>query len=123
MQTLYQRIGGEEVIKSLVDIFYKKVFSDPLIGKFFLHTSIEKLKTMQLEFFTIALGGSKRTSTVSIYDAHHGRGIKREHLTRFTDCLLETLHDIGVNEEDSKEVIARIARYSNDVLGEATVDG
>ncbi len=123
MQTLYHRIGGAEVIKSLVDIFYKKVFSDGLIGKFFLNTSIEKLKAMQLEFFTIALGGPDSTSKISVYDAHHGRGIKREHLTRFTDHLLDTLRDIGVSEEDSKEVVARIAAYSSDVIGDATVDG
>ncbi len=123
MQTLYQRIGGQEVIEKTVDRFYEHVLADPLMQPFFANTSMDKLRTMQMEFFTIALDGPDTGTTISLYASHQGRGIERQHLTRFTEHLLATLREIGMNESDVSAVIARIATYSDQILGESTIDG
>ena len=123
MPTLYDKIGGRETIEQLITAFYQRVLSDPLLSPFFEQTSIEKLKKMQTAFFTIALGGPEPEMEISIYEAHRGRGIQRKHLTQFTQHLMETLHEIGVAEEDAVKIYQRIGTYSDDVLGEASVDG
>lgn len=123
MPTIYDRIGGAKTIDKLVTAFYQHVLADPELQPFFEHTSIPKLERMQHEFFTIALGGPPPDSTVSLYDAHQGRGIERKHLTRFTEHLLATLREIGIEEADAQNVYTRIAMYSDEVLGEANVDG
>ena len=122
-ETLYEKIGGEERIKSLVTAFYQRVLSDPLLQPFFENSDIEKLKKMQIAFFTIATDGSSPESPISLWEAHRGRGIKVQHLTRFTDILLETLRSVGVEEADASEVCGRVSTYANDIIGDTTVDG
>lgn len=123
MTTIYEQIGGAETIDKLIGSFYRHVLADPMLSPFFENTSIEKLQRMQKVFFTIALGGPDPEVKISIYEAHRGRGIKREHLTRFTEHLMNTLREIGVEEENAKSVYQRISIYADDVLGEAAEDG
>lgn len=123
MQTLYERIGGAPTIEKLIVSFYQNVLADPLLQPFFEHTSIETLTRMQKAFFSVALGGPEPSEKISLYEVHQGRGIQVKHLTRFTEHLLNTLREIGVEEQDAKQVYERIATYSNDVLGESSVDG
>ena len=123
METLYDKIGGEETIKKMITPFYQKVLSDSLLGPFFAETSLEKLTRMQEQFFTIALGGPAKDTNISLVDAHQGRGIERQHLTRFTDHLLETLREVGVGDSEASEVVAKIATYSGEIVGDVGVDG
>ena len=123
METLYERIGGKESIEQLITAFYQRVMNDPMLNPFFENTSIEKLKRMQVAFFTIALGGPEPEEMPNLADAHRDRGIESKHLTRYTELLIETLADIGIPEEAAQKVYQRIATYSNDVLGETSVDG
>lgn len=123
METLFEKIGGTESVEQLVTAFYQRVLVDPLIGPFFKNTKIEKLHKMQVAFFSIALGGGAPDEMKSLVDVHRGRGIESKHLTRFTELLVETLHEVGISQEDAKRVYERIATYSGEVLGETSEDG
>ncbi len=123
METIYEQIGGEETIDKLIGTFYQHVLADPLLSPFFENSSIEKLQRMQKAFFSIALGGPDPDIKISIYESHRGRGIKREHLTRFTEHLMNTLREIGVDENKATKVYQRISIYADDVLGDAAEDG
>ncbi|MEZ6094352.1 MAG: group 1 truncated hemoglobin [Pirellulaceae bacterium] len=123
MTTLFEKIGKRPGIERLVGAFYHRVLADPLLSPFFEETSIEKLKEMQIAFFTIALGGPEPPLEVSLYESHRGKGIRRKHLTRFVEHLVATLAEIGVEPEDAKRIYERIGTYSDEVLGDASVDG
>ena len=123
MPTLYEQIGGQPTVAKLITAFYKKVFTDPMLGPFFVHTSLEKLTLMQEQFFTIALGGPKPENSIPLREPHHGRGIRHEHLTRFTDHLMSTLNDVGIEGEDANAIVVRIAGYSGEILGDVSVSG
>lgn len=117
MPTLYEKVGGQSTIATLISAFYQRVFADPVLGPFFVETSLEKLTHMQEQFFTIALGGPGPDDKICLRSAHQGRGIEAIHLTRFTDHLLNTLKDVGVDEDDAKDIVQRISEYSHDILG------
>lgn len=121
--TLYDKIGGAPTIEKLVTSFYQNVLFDPELQPFFVDTSIEKLKRMQRAFFSIALGGPVPDEKISLFEAHAGRGIERRHLTRFTEHLLSTLLEIGIEGSDSEQVIEQVSMYADEVLGESSVDG
>lgn len=122
-QSLYEKIGGAETIEKLVTTFYQNVLADPLLMPFFENTAIEKLQAMQKAFFSIALGGPAPDAEISLYQAHRGRGIERRHLTQFTEHLVATLREIGVEGDDALRVYERIGTYSDEVLGDTSVDG
>ncbi len=123
MITLYEKIGGEPTIKKLITHFYQRVLADPELQPFFEHTSVEKLQNMQAAFFSAALDGPPLTTKLELFESHRGRGIRRTHLTQFTEHLVETLREIGVDEEDAKSIYQKIALYANEILGEASVGG
>lgn len=120
--TLYDQIGKENIEK-LVVAFYQRVLADPMLQPFFAKTSVEKLQRMQVEFFTVALGGPEPPTRISLYAAHQGRGIEWQHLTRFTEHLVATLEEVGIDKQRADKVYERISMYSNEILGDASVDG
>jgi hemoglobin len=121
--TLYERIGGRPAIEALVTSFYQRVLFDPELERFFRKTAVEKLRSMQIAFFTIALDGPEPGFPISLRQAHAGRGIQREHLSRFTGHLLSTLEEAGFGEEITLGVVQRISMYADEVLGDAQSDG
>lgn len=121
--TLFDRVGGEAAVRSLVDAFYTRVLDDPFLSPFFASTSMERLRAMQLEFFSAALGGPVQYSGKPIAYVHHGRGIAPTHLSRFLDHLLATLKDQNLDEKDVYDIISRINLYTTDLTGRTATDG
>jgi hemoglobin len=121
-ETLYEQIGGRETVERLINNFYDRVLADPQLKPFFEHTSMDKLRKMQQEFFASALDGPATISELDLAYIHHGRGIRTTHFNRFVQHLLETLASIGVDEEQQMEVIRRISTYVNDITGEVSTD-
>ncbi len=115
--SLYERLGGEEVISTLIPAFYARVLADPDLSPFFKHTTIEKLHAMQREFFVMATGGPIAYTGRPLAHAHHGRGITREHFASFTGHLMETLRDLGVTQMEADEVIQRVNATVNEIVG------
>jgi len=115
--SLYERIGGAETVAKLVDAFYRRILADPELAPFFADSDMHKLRAMQREFFSVALGGPVTYFGKPLAYAHRGRGIERPHLQRFVDHLLATLEDHGLDERDVHDVIERINVYSSDILG------
>ncbi len=121
-QSLYDRIGGEEAVAGLVDHFYDRVLDDPELEPFFRYTPMEKLRSMQLEFFAAALDGPVKYTGQPIDYIHQGRGITTKHLTRFMGHLLMTIREFHPNEKEVDEMIQRISTYADDVLDGAPGD-
>ena len=115
--SLYERIGGAETVATLVEHFYERVTADLELAPFFAKTDLKKLRAMQREFFSVALGGPVTYFGKPLAYAHRGRGIERRHFQRFVEHLLATLADQGLAERDVHDLIERINVYSSDILG------
>ncbi len=115
--SLYEKVGGKAGVEALVYEFYGRVMQDPDLAPYFEKTAFDKLRVMQVEFFTMALDGPAEYRGRSLGAAHHGRGITTGALTRFVGHLMATLQTKGVSEADTEAIIDRINRRSNEVLG------
>ena len=122
-KSLYDRVGGEAVIEQLVTAFYERVLGDPELAPFFRGTKMDKLRSMQREFFAAALGGPMTYSGKPLSHVHDGRGITTRHLTRFVDHLLETLRESNLDQRDVDEIVTRVSRYSDEIVGGGGMDG
>ena len=83
---------------------------------------MDKQRRMQFEFFSMATGGPIKYTGRSMSDAHRNLNITRKHFRLFTEHLIETLEEIGVDEEDVFEIIAKINMHVDDVTGELGYD-
>jgi hemoglobin len=117
---LYQRIGGEAGIERLVTDFYERVLADPELTQFFQHIPMDKLRTMQKEFFSEALGGPLFYSGRSLRDVHAGRGISKAHLGRFLQHLLETISALDLDRREIDAIYSRIATEADEISGGIT---
>lgn len=115
--SLWERLGGTEGADALIDAFYDRVLADPELAPFFENASMDRLRNMQREFFSAALGGPLEYSGLPLAHAHHGRGIKPVHLRRFVGYLLDVLEEVDLTDEERDEIYDRIHRQANDVLG------
>ncbi|NKF23742.1 group I truncated hemoglobin [Solimonas marina] len=113
----YDAIGGRDGVESLVVKFYERVLADPLLAPFFLDIPIDRLRRMQCEFFTAALGGPGEYQGRVVAHAHQGLDIGRPHFQRFADHLFETLSEFPLDEQDRYDIINRINLYSDDIIG------
>lgn len=121
-QSLYDRLGGEAGVERLVGKFYERVLEDEELAPFFAHVPMERLKAMQKEFFSEALGGPLFYTGRSLRQVHAGRGITKEHLRRFTHHLLVTLEtgetDFGLTRHEIDTIYSRIAIEADRVTDE-----
>lgn len=118
--SLYERIGGADAIAAMVDRFYAKVIADPELRPFFDHVALDKLKRMQVEFFSAALDGPVRYAGRPVIHAHHGRHITRRHFQAFVEHLFETLADYALSEDERCAIISRINLYADEVVASGT---
>ena len=121
--TLFERIGGEQMIAEVVDDFYDRVLADPELKPFFWNTTIDKLRSMQREFFGAALDGPITYTGKPLSHVHHGRGITKHHFTLFVNHLLDTLRDRGINDQDVTDIIGRISTYADEITGDISSAG
>jgi len=121
--SLYERIGGAPGVESLVDQFYLRVFDDPELAPFFEHAPVDRLKSMQRELFTQALGGPLEYSGRPIREVHHGRGISLAHFQKFVGHLLDTLTALGLSGAELDEVISRLNVDADKIVGQSNTGG
>ena len=122
-KTLYDRIGGAPGVRKLVTDFYDRVLEDKELQPFFLETPMAKLRTMQFELFSAALGGPIEYTGQPLYLVHFGRGIGKQHLGIFLDHLFATLTEMKLEEQEVQDIISRINTYADQITGAAAVSG
>lgn len=117
--SLYERVGGQAGVIRLVGDFYQRVLADPTLAPFFAHVPMDKLRKMQVEFFSSALNGPLLYSGQPLAHVHHGRGITKEHLRNFTGHLLATLESLNLSRQDVQGIYDRIAIDAGEVTDDA----
>ena len=117
-KSLYEQIGGADGISRLVDAFYARVLADPELKRFFAGIEMDKLRRMQEELFSSALGGPMRYSGRSMFQAHRHLKVGLADYQRFIRHLFDTLDDagFGLSEQERYEVIGRLNILTNDVI-------
>lgn len=116
MTSVYEQIGGQEALIMVVDDFYDRVLANPELAVFFNGTNMPRLKGMQVEFFTAALGGPDEYRGRSMKDVHRGRGINQHHFDLVAGHLTDALKAAGVPDETTDTIIGTIAPLADDIV-------
>ncbi len=117
--SLYERIGGEPAVDAAVDLFYRKVLSDPSISHFFDTTDMDAQRNKQKAFLTMVFGGPNAYDGKDLRAAHAGlvsRGLNETHFGAVAGHLQATLQELGVAEDLTAEVMGIAASTQDDVL-------
>lgn len=114
--TLYDRLGGYDGIRSVVDEFYDRLLADEELAPFFENGDMEKLRETQTDFLCEAAGGPETYDAEPVREAHLHVPFTPPHIQRAIDLLHETLDDFDVPDDDADKVVQAIAAYKDDLL-------
>jgi len=114
--SLFEELGGEAAVEAAVDIFYRKVLTDDRISHFFDTVDMERQRTKQKAFLTMAFGGAGSYSGKDMRAGHAHLKLTEEHFDAVMENLGATLQELQVPGELIAEAAAIAASVKNDVL-------
>jgi hemoglobin len=108
MNTLYEKYGGESIIKTVVNDFYGRLQKSPTLKPFFEGVNVDELITFQIHLFTQLMGGPK--FDLSVYGTTYPRlPIKDENFLEVAEVLEETLISAKIESEDIETILSLVA--------------
>ena len=116
MASVFEQIGGSIAVDAAVDIFYRKVLSDPVISHFFDTVDMDRQIGKQKAFLTMAFGGPNGYSGKDMRNAHRHMRLTEEHFQAVATHLLATLQELNVPQHLIDEVMKIAASTHDDVL-------
>lgn len=118
-KTLFERIGGENSVRTTVMKMYDKILDDAELAPFFENVNVDKLRISQTEFVTYAFGGIKNYSGKKLRDAHKNAvtdGLSDHHFNLVVKYLKEAMQELGVEDELIAEALGIVESTRDDVL-------
>jgi hemoglobin len=117
-EDLYELIGGRSTIKAATELFYDKVLEDADLRHFFEQVDMEHLRSRQVMFVSMLLGGRVYTGK-DIHAAHapfRDSGLNDAHFDLFLKHFRAALEQAGVKPENAEKVMNRLESRRVSVL-------
>jgi hemoglobin len=90
-QTLFEKLGGENRLRAIIDTFVDRVFEDRMIGFFFRNADRRRIKELEYQLAAHFLGGAVEYRGRPLAKAHANHPIMGGHFARRRQILSETL--------------------------------
>jgi hemoglobin len=87
----FEQLGGEAVLRKIIDDFIDRVFQDPMIGFFFRNATKERIKEMEYQLSASFLGADVEYRGLPLDKVHAKHPIMGGHFSRRRQILKETL--------------------------------
>ena len=117
--SLFDQLGGEPVLRAIIDRFVDRVIADTMIGFFFARVNKERLKQLEYEFAAEHLGANVAYSGRPIQVAHHRHAIMGGQFRRRLVLLKETLAEFRVPENVALHWVAHTLALESSVTPDA----
>ena len=98
-ETLYDRVGGEEALHHLEELFYEKALADPVLKTLFTHrvpTHVDHLTWFTAESFGGPDRFTRELGFQHIIDVHRHLQITDEQRDRFVEAYMQALDEAGI---------------------------
>jgi truncated hemoglobin YjbI len=115
-QTLYEALGSEVGIRTVVADFYDRVVSDPNLASYFTSVDMSGLRRHQVQFLSSATGGPRQYSGPTLADAHQHLNITDEAFDAVVVHLIQSLVEAGATQPAIDQVVAALAPLRSDVV-------
>ena len=114
--SLYERLGGEQNLRKIVNDILDKNFNNPQIGHHFRKTDMNKLKQLVFEFFSMGTGGPHTYTGRDMRSSHASLGISEKDFSIGNDDVVKALAENGVAKAEIDEVIGILDSMKGDVV-------
>jgi hemoglobin len=108
MASMYDRLGGEPRLRSIIDDFVERVCGDMMIGFFFRDIDRPRLKELEFQHAAEHLGGGVTYRGRPLGAAHAKHRIMGGQFARRKELLRKTLVDHGVAQDIVEAWLAHV---------------
>lgn len=116
MSTLFQRLGGAEIITKIVSDLVDLHVRNPRIAPRFSGSDLAKVKQSAAAFFITGSGGPSVYQGKDMLSAHKGMNIDAEEFIAVLDDALEALEKNGVGQREQEEVLFILYSMRRDIV-------
>lgn len=114
--SLYERLGGKPAVDKAVELFYQKVEADPHVAHFFTNLDMVAQASKLSNFMSMVLGGPVNYTGHDMRRAHAFLKLDQSHFDQVAGHLQATLVELGVPNDDIREVMTLVGSVEDDVL-------
>jgi hemoglobin len=119
--TLYQRLGGREAIKLVVDDFVANMAADPRVNGRFKELDaarVAKLQTNLADQICDAAGGPCAYLGRDMKTTHTGMGITEAEWNATVEDLVKSLNKFKVGGKEQQELLSALGAMKKDIVGQ-----
>ena len=119
--TLYQRLGGRDALKGVVDDFVANVVADPRVNSRFKGlqpAAVAKLQTNLADQICDATGGPCAYLGRDMKAVHAGMRITDAEWTATVEDLVKSLNKFKVGAKEQQELLAILGPMKKDIVGQ-----
>jgi hemoglobin len=119
--TLYQRLGGREAIKLVVDDFVANMAADPSVNGRFKGLDgarVAKLQTNLADQICDAAGGPCAYLGRDMKTTHTGMGITEAEWNATVEDLVKSLNKFKVGQKEQQELLSALGAMKKDIVGQ-----
>jgi hemoglobin len=119
--TLYQRLGGREVIKQVVDDFVANLAADPRVNARFKGLDAAKMAKLQTDLadqICDVTGGPCAYLGRDMKTVHAGMKITEAEWNATVEDLVKTLNKFKVGPKEQQELLSALGGMKKDIVGQ-----
>jgi hemoglobin len=115
-QTLYDRLGGIDAIRAVVEDFRDRVAADDRINLKFARSDLARLTKMLIDQVCEATGGPCHYNGRSMKEAHGGMKVTTGEFNALVEDLVATLKNFKVPSADQDELLAILGPLKAEIV-------
>jgi hemoglobin len=116
MDTLYERLGGNDAITAVVDNFVARCAADERINGKFARTDIGRLKRMLADQICEASGGPCLYQGRNMRETHDGMAVTAGEFDALVEDLVATLNQFSVPKAEQDELLGLLGPMRADIV-------
>jgi len=116
-ESLYQRLGGIDAIRVLVDDFVANVAADERINRAFARTDVTRFKIHLVNQLCQITGGPCEYKGRAMKTAHARLGVTRADFDAMLDNLGKSLDKFQVPQAEQRELRAALSAMRSQIVG------
>ena len=120
-KSLYEKLGGAQKIKTIVDDIVEAHLDNPVIGARFMPYLerpgyVGQVKQHMCDLLGNGAGGPEEYTGRDMETTHQGMNISEEEFTAALDDILMVLDDHGIANQDKNEVLGMLYSMKDEVI-------
>jgi len=117
--SLYNRLGGYDVIAAFVDGMLEMLRQDPRLSRFGMSRSLDshrRTRQLSVDLVCHVAGGPSFYTGRDMYASHAGLAITETEWEISLECARQALRKLGIREREMDEVVALLEQFKADIV-------